>query len=422
MYNRDQRGLLKPMNIALTFLACTLAAYSSVVYSADGFAPERTDPAAAGMDPARLARIPAKMKAYVDEGTAAGYVTIVVRHGHVASLEAVGYQDRDARIPMRTDSIFRIASMTKSLTVAGIMILVDEARLNLLDPVEQFLPEFKGIKVNPCGESQMSQGCEPVNATRPITVLDLMTHTSGLPGQGAPGSEPFKSLAERVSVGAHVELLVQPGTKWIYSQIGYATLGRLIEICSGKSYEEFLAERLFQPLGMKDTHFFLPPEKQSRQAVMYTLDATGKLVSASRPPEPAVKIPMPEGGALTTASDMARFYQMLLNKGTLNGKRILSAAAVEAMTTNQTGDLKNVEFSPGLGMGLSFGVVKDVVGTFRYQSIGAFSKGGAFRTYGWGDPAKDMFGIILLQRTNGGGDTCPEINAFSILANAAIER
>jgi CubicO group peptidase (beta-lactamase class C family) len=173
---------------------------------------------------------------------------------------------------------------------------------------------------------------------------------------------------------------------------------------------------------MKDTHFFFPAEKQSRQAVMYTLDASGTLVRTAQPAEPAVKVPTPEGGALSTVTDMARFYQMLMNKGTLNGKRILSAAAVEAMTTNQTGDLKNVEFSPGLGMGLSFGVVKDVVGTFRYQSIGTFSKGGAFRTYGWGDPAKDMFGIILYQRTNGGGDTAPETNAFSILANAAIER
>jgi CubicO group peptidase (beta-lactamase class C family) len=414
---KGRNHLLKHITIASTFLACTLAAYSS-----DTFVPENTDPVAAGMDPIRLARIPAKMKTYVDEGTAAGFVMIVARHGHVASLEAIGYQDREAKTPMRTDTIFRIASMTKSFTVAGVMILVDEGRLGLLDPVEQFLPEFRGIKVNPCGESQVSQACDPVNATRPITVLDLMTHTSGLPGQGAPGSEPFKSLAERVSVGAHILLLAQPGTKWIYSQIGYAALGRLIEVCSGESYEGFLAERLFQPLAMKDTYFFLPPEKQSRLAVLYSLDATGKLVRASRPPEPVVKIPSPEGGALTTASDMARFYQMLMNKGSLNGKRILSAAAVEAMTTNQTGDLKNVEFSPGLGMGLSFGVVKDVVGTFRYQSIGTFSKGGAFRTYGWGDPAKDMFGIILYQRTNGGGDTAPETNAFSILANAAIER
>ncbi len=422
MQSKHHHQFLKRAKVALILLGCTIVAFSAAAYGADVFAPEKTDPAAAGMDPVRLARIPAKMKALVDDGTAAGFVTIVVRHGHVAGLEAVGYQDREAKIPMRTDSIFRIASMTKSLTVAGVMILIDEARLNLMDPVEQYLPEFKGIRVNPCGESQMNQGCDPINPTRPITVMDLMTHTSGLPGQGASGLEPFKSLAERVSVGAHLLLLAQPGTRWIYSQIGYAALGRLIEVCSGKPYEEFLAERLFQPLGMKDTYFFLPSEKQSRQAAMYTLDAAGKLVRATPPPRPAVKIPTPEGGALTTASDMARFYQMLMNKGTLNGKRVLSAAAVEAMTINQTGDLKDVEFSPGLGMGLSFGVVKDVVGTFRYQSIGTFEKGGAFRTFGWGDPARDMFGIIMLQRTNGGGDTCPEITAFTILANAAISK
>ncbi len=266
MYTRDRQQLLRPIKLAFVFLACALAAYG-----ADGFAPEKIDPAAAGMDPARLARIPAKMQAYVQEGTAAGFVTLVARHGRVASLEAVGYQDREAKIPMRADSIFRIASMTKSMTVAGVMILVDEARLSLLDPVENFIPEFKGIKVNPCGESSAKQGCNPVNAARPITVLDLMTHTSGLPDQGASGPTPFKSLAERVSVGAHVLLLAQPGTKWIYSQIGYATLGRLIEVCSGKSYERFLAERIFEPLGMKDTYFFVPPEKQGRLAAMYTL-------------------------------------------------------------------------------------------------------------------------------------------------------
>lgn len=417
MDNRNKLQLSNLMMISFALLACTLTAHST-----EAFTPEKIEAAAAGMDSVRLARIPAKMKSYVDDGRAAGFVTIVVRHGHVASFEAVGYQDRESRIPMRTNTIFRIASMTKSLTAAGVMILVDEGRLNLLDPVEKFLPEFRDIKVNPCGKSQASQICDPVNPIRPITVLDLMTHTSGLPDQGAQGAEPFKSLAERVSVGAHVALLAQPGTKWIYSQIGYAALGRLIEVCSGKSYEDFLAEQLFEPLGMKYTSFFLPAEKQSRLAALYSLDETDKLVRASRRPEPTVKIPSPEGGALTTAGDMARFYQMLMNKGTLNGRRILSAAAVDAMTTNQTGDLKNVEFSPGLGMGLGFGVVKDLVGTFRYQSIGTFSKGGAFRTYGWGDPVKDMFGIILYQRTNGGGDVAPETNAFSVLANAAIDR
>jgi CubicO group peptidase (beta-lactamase class C family) len=405
------------MKIAILLLTCILP-----LFGGDVFSPEKADPAAAGMDPGRLARIPARMKAYVEEGTASGFVTLVARHGHVASLEAVGYQDRESKTPMRTDTMFRIMSMTKSLTVAGVMILVDEAKVNLFDPVEQYLPEFKGIQVNPCAELKSEQGCEPVKPARPIRVMDLMLHTSGLPGQGPRGQQPFQSLAERVKMGGQSKLLAHPGTKWIYSQIGYAALGRIIEVCSGEPFEKFLAERLFQPLGMKDTYFFLPTEKQSRLATAYTLDSAGKLVRANRPADPAVKVPTPEGGAMSTAADIARFYQMLMNKGTLNGKRILSAAAVDAMITNQTGDLKNVEFSPGLGMGLSFGVIKDVEGTFRYQSIGAFSKGGAYRTYGWGDPTKDLFGIILLQRTNGGGDTAPELNAFTTLANAAIDR
>jgi CubicO group peptidase (beta-lactamase class C family) len=416
MQTRSCRLNLKSAMVTFALVACAVGAYGS-----DTFAPEKTDPAAAGMSTALLARIPAKMQTYVDSGRAAGFVTIVVRHGHVASLEAVGYQDVEAKTPMRTDAIFRIASMTKSLTAAGVMILVDEGKIGLLDPVEQYIPAYRGIKVNPCGESQASQGCDPVNAARPITVLDLLTHTSGLPGQGPSGTEPLKSLKQRVDLGAGSVLQAQPGTKWIYSQIGYGILGRLIEICSGKSYTEFLTERIFQPLGMTDTTFSLPAEKQNRLAVLYTLDATGKLVRAAKSPDLNPVVPTPEGGAMTTASDMARFYQMLMNKGTLNGKRILSVAAVEEMTTNQTGDLKNVEFSPGLGMGLSFGVIKDEAGTFRYQSMGAFSKGGAFRTYGWGDPTRDMFGIVMYQRTNGGGDTAPETNAFTVLANAAIE-
>jgi CubicO group peptidase (beta-lactamase class C family) len=407
--------ILRCVILAPALLACTLAAYAS-----DAFLPESVDPVAAGMDQVLLARIPARMQAFVDQGTSAGFVTVVARHGHVASLQAVGYQDREAKIPMRTDTIFHIMSMTKSFTAAGIMILVDEGRIGLLDPVEQYLPEFRGIKLNPCGESAAGQNCALVNPSRPITVLDLLTHTSGLPDEGPSDPSPFQSLAERVSAGAHSMLLTQPGTKWIYSQIGYATLGRLIEVVSGKSYTDFLQERLFEPLGMKDACFSLPDTKLNRLAVSYTLDSTGKLIRAGHQANATPKVPSPEGGAMTTVLDMARFYQMLMNKGTLNGERVLSIAAVHAMTTNQTGDLENVEFSPGLGMGLSFGVVKDQVGTFRYQSIGSFSKGGAYRTYGWGDPAKDLFGIILFQRTNGGGDIAPEISAFTVLANAAI--
>jgi len=389
---------------------------------ADSLVAEKPDPAAAGMDASRLARIPIKMKDFVDKGTAAGFVTLVARHGHLASLEAVGYQDREAKTPMRTDSLFRIASMTKPMTAAGLMILVDEARLSLLDPVEKYLPEFKGIKLNPCGATRAGFGCDLVEPSRPFTVRDLMTHTSGLPGQGAPaGSEAVGSLADRIRTGARVTLLAEPGTVWNYSNIGYATLGRLIEVVSGLPYDQFMEGRLFQPLDMKDTAFFPPPEKASRRAVTYTLDAEGKLNRAASPASPAVRIAAPEGGLWSTAADQSRFYQMLLNKGTLNGKRILSAAAVDAMTTNQTGDLKGAEFSPGLGMGFGFGVVREAIGTFRYQSIGTFAKGGAFRTFGWGDPAKGLLGIIMYQRTNGGGDMAPEITAFATLANAAIE-
>jgi CubicO group peptidase (beta-lactamase class C family) len=413
MINAIRHPLLRSAVLASAFLACALAAYAS-----DAFTPSAIDPAAAGMDPVLLARIPAKMQSYVDAGTASGFVTIVVRHGHVAILKAVGYQDRDAKIPMRADSLFRIMSMTKSFTAAGIMILVDEGRLNLLDPASDYLPEFKDMQVNPCAGVPNAHNCALLPASRPITILDLLTHTSGLPGQGA-GTPPYQSLADRVH-NAHVPLLAQPGAKWIYSQIGYAALGRIIEVCSGKSYADFLTDSLFKPLGMNDTTFFLPASKLSRLAVLYAFDGNGKLIRAAHQPDPDPKVPDPASGAMTTASDMARFYQMLMNKGVLNGRRVLSIAAVQAMTTSWTGELPNVEFSPGLGMGLSFGVIKDQVGTFRYQSLGAFSKGGAYRTYGWGDPAKDMFGIIMYQRTNGGGDTAPETTAFTILANAAI--
>jgi len=419
--NSANNASVRAAAIAPLFVACALTTGASGVFS-----PGMIDPAGAGMDPALLARIPARMKSYVNGGTAAGFVTIVVRHGHVASLQAVGYQDLEGKVPMRTDSIFHIMSMTKSFTAAGVMILVGEGKVGLLDPVEQYLPEFKGIRLDPCGESHANQQCALAEAlvepARPITVLDLLTHTSGLPNYEPQAPKPFQSLAERVTDGTHSVLLAEPGTKWIYSQIGYATLGRLIEVCSGKSYEGFLKERLFDPLGMNDTTFSLPVAKMNRLALLYTLDTKGKLIRADRQPDPSPKVPAPEGGAMTTATDMARFYQMLMNKGALNGKRILSEAAVRAMTTNQTGDMKDVEFSPGLGMGLSFGVIKDQAGTFRYQSIGAFSKGGAYRTYGWGDPVKDMFGIIMYQRTNGGGDIAPETNAFVVLANAAVVR
>jgi CubicO group peptidase (beta-lactamase class C family) len=391
-------------------LGCTL-----VALAADSFAIGKIDPEAAGMNPARLARIPARMKEFVAAGKTAGVVTLVARHGHVASLEAVGYQDLESKTPMRSDTVFRLASVTKPVTCAGIMILVDEGRLSLIDPAEKFLPEFKGLKLNPCG-TRAGYNCELVTPSRPVNILDLMTHTSGLPA-GAPASaEPPNTLTERVASVRGATLLFEPGTAWNYSNIGFAALGRIIEVVAGQPYDRFLAERIFQPLAMKDTFFFVPPDKAKRVASVYRYETDG----LHPVPMPQPKFPAPEGGLFSTAGDMARFHEMLLNKGTLDGQRILSAAAVDAMTSSQTGSMK-AGFAPGVGHGFGFEVVRETLGTFRYNSIGSFVKGGAYRTYGWVDPAKDLVGIIFMQRTNGGGDVADEINSFMAMAAAAIE-
>ncbi len=391
-------------------LGCALAALA-----ADPFTIGKIDPEAAGMNRARLARIPVRMKEFVDAGKTAGVVTLVARHGHAASLEAVGYQDLESKTPMRTDTVFRLASVTKPVTCAGIMILVDEGRLSLIDPAEKYLPEFKGLKLNPCG-TLAGYNCALLTPSRPVNILDLMTHTSGLPGTAPGGDAPPNTLAERVAAVSRATLLFEPGTAWNYSNIGIAALGRIIEIVTGQPYDRFLDERIFRPLEMKDTFFFVPPDRANRVASVYTYETDG-LKRVSLPPP---KFPAPEGGLFSTAGDMARFHQMLLNKGTLNGQRILSAAAVEAMTSSQTGSMK-AGFAPGVGHGFGFEVVRETAGTFRYNSIGSYVKGGAYRTYGWVDPAKDLVGIIFMQRTNGGGDVADEINSFMAMAAAAIE-
>jgi CubicO group peptidase (beta-lactamase class C family) len=391
-------------------LACAL-----VALAARPFVVDKLDPEGAGMSPVRLSRIAVRMKEFVTAGKTAGVVTLVARHGHVASLEAVGYQDLESKTPMRTDTIVRLASVTKPVTCAGIMILVDEGKVSLIDPAEKFLPEFKGLKVNPCG-TRGGYNCELVTPSRPVNLIDLMTHTSGL-ADGAPGrGAPPNTLAERVASAGRGALIFEPGTAWNYSNVGIAALGRIIEVVTGQPYDRFLADRIFQPLGMKDTFFFVPPDKAKRVASVYRYEADGlKLIPMSEP-----KFPAPEGGLFSTAADMALFHQMLLEKGTLSGQRILSAAGVEEMTASHTGSMK-AGFAPGVGHGFGFEVVRETLGTFRYNSIGSFVKGGAYRTYAWVDPAKDMVGIILMQRTNGGGDVADEINSFMAMSAASIE-
>jgi CubicO group peptidase (beta-lactamase class C family) len=403
----------------LFLLVCSLGLSAS-----NSFVPDNTDAALAGMNPARLARIPVRMREFVDAGKTAGIVTLVARHGHVASLDAVGFQDIERKTPMRIDSIFRIMSVTKPVTCAGVMTLVDDGRLSLLDPVEKFVPEFKDIKVNPCG-TLVGYDCQAVAALRPINVLDLMTHTSGLGesggGRRSPVSPP-NSLAEQVATAAsRATLLFQPGSAWNYSNFGMAVLGRIIEVVSGKPYDQFMAEKIFKPLGMRDTFFDVPRDKAGRVATVYAYEG-GKLTPLVRRTRAGANIPSPDSGLLSTAGDLARFNQMMLNKGVLNGKRVLSAAAVEVMTTSQTDDLKSAGYAPGVGQGFGYEVVRQPLGMYRYTSIGSFEKAGVYRTYVWVDPAKDLVGVILMQRNTGGAsaDLADEVNIFMAMAAAAI--
>ncbi|MGE0128172.1 MAG: serine hydrolase domain-containing protein [Blastocatellales bacterium] len=376
------------------------------------------------------ARLSARMKSFVDQGRAAGIVTLVAHRGRIVSQNAVGFQDLESKTPMRPDTIFQIASMTKPMTAAGIMILVEEGMLAITDPVQKYLPNFADIRLKVAAreregrdtENELSEIKKP---SRLVTIRDLMTHTSGM-GGGYP--EDFKdlfnkrgrTLAEAVAAFPQRPLEFEPGTKWGYSNMGIATLGRIIEVVSGKSYEAFIHERILQPLGMKDSHFIVPNSKYDRIAAIYQLD--GKTLKRADVDlyRADAKYPAPEGGLYSTAPDLFRFYQMMLNGGAFGGKRILSKASVDLMTRVHTGDLK-AGFSPGMGFGLGWAVVRNIEGMFRLNSIGTYGHGGLYHTYGFVDPQKELVGIILLQRLSDDGDMADEISAFVAMASAAVE-
>lgn len=375
----------------------------------------------AQVDPQRLARIPERMQEFVDAKTAAGFVTLVAHRGEILQTSATGLQVIESNTKMRTDSIFQIASMTKPITAAAIMILADEGRLSVGDAVEKHLPEFRGQKM-----VSETDGARTVLAAPPrkITLHDLLTHTSGMPGGSPAGlAEIFvdrdRTLSEAVAVYSQRPLSFEPGARWQYSNMGIATLGRIIEVVSGMPYQDFLASRIFQPLGMVDSFFFPPKEKYDRIAAIY--DAKdGRLIRDPRDLYRAgAKYPAPEGGLYSTAGDLYRFYQMMLNDGEGAGKRILSSSAVSVMTQLHTADIK-AGFAPGMGWGYGWSVVRNTEGTFRFNSIGTYGHGGAYRTYAFVDPHKQLVGIILFQRVAGGGDMADEISAFIQMANAAI--
>ena len=371
------------------------------------------------LDDARLAQLKTRMRSFVAQGRTAGIVSLLAYRGQVVHADAAGYQNLELKTPMRLDSLFQIASMTKPITAVAVMMAEEDGLLTVLDPVEKYLPEFKDLKVK--------DGDNFVKPARSITLRDVLTHTSGMGGDYPNAVGDFltfyrkrdKTLAEAVKLFAQQPLEVQPGTKWIYSNTGIAVAGRIVEVVTGKSFDQFLAERLFTPLDMKDTHFFLPANKNPRVAQIYQLTDEGLKKSVIEPTRENAVYSAPEAGLYSSAADLFRFLQMLLNGGGFKGKTILSRHSVELLTANHTGELK-AGWSPGLGMGLGFQVVRNVEGMFRLQSIGTFTHGGAWQTYYFVDPKKELIGVLLMQRQGGGGDMSDEFNAFVSMACASI--
>jgi len=358
-------------------------------------APPPDEPAPAG-----IPALKREFQGYVDRHQTAGTVTLVARRGKVLSLDAVGWQDLEAKIPMRPDSIFQIASMTKPVTAMGILMLEEEGRLSIEDPVEKHLPEFRGQQLVLKREGASVTLGKPA---RPITIRDLLTHTSGLRGSSPPGfgdlyARRNRTLAEATIAISQWPLEFELGSRWSYCNTGIDTLGRIIEVCSGRSYEDFLAERIFRPLGMKDTFFYPSEAQRARIATLYKKDKDG-LARSENFLGDAVggRFPLPAGGMFSTAPDLFRFYQMVLDGGTAGGRRFLSEAGVAKMLRNHTGDLK-AGFTDGVQMGLGWQLVGTPTGVTEMLSPGTYGHGGAFGTQGWVDPKRQMIFILMVQR------------------------
>ena len=369
-----------------------------------------------------LAEIPRRVQAFVEDHTIAGAVTLVAHKGEIVSFEALGFADLEARKPMRLDSLFWIASMTKPITATAVLMLQDEGKLSVDDPVEKHLPEFKNQWLV---ESRTNDTMMLKRPARPITLRDLLTHTSGLADVPAP--RPNCSLAELVMAYSQQPLKFAPGSRWEYCNSGINVLGRIVEVVSGDSFADFLQDRIFKPLGMKDTTFWPSTSQAKRLAKTYQPANDGKGL------EPAdiwfikdnlgdrSRTPFPSGGLFSTAQDMWRFYQMALNGGTWNGKKIVSRESVELMTRTQTGDLRT-GFTDGMSFGYGWAVVKKPVGVTELLSPGTFGHGGAYGTQGWVDPKKEMIFVLMIQRRNlPNADASPIRKAFQEAAVATLE-
>ena len=381
-----------------------------------------------GFSTERLQRIHETVAQHIEMKDVSGAVTLVARRGRIVHFEAQGLADIESKKPMMKDSIFRLASMSKPITAVAVMMMVEEGKIRLSDRVSAFIPEFKNMKVavakgttSPVQMPAFGRGGPPapppefdlVPAAREITVKDLLTHTSGLMSGGVSGAEqaklaprgPNDTLANYIPKLAQTPLDFQPGTLWRYSGLyGLDVLARIVEITSGQPYDQFLKQRLFDPLGMKDTGFAPLPERMARVATVYQRTPNGLVPAANSNQLISGTYFSASGGLMSTAEDYLQFAQMLVNGGTLNGKRYLGPKTVELIASNHTGEMVNGQFgrpAHGMGFGLGVQIVLDPVAADLRVSPGTFGWAGAYGTNQNMDPKEKMVSIIMMQGASG---------------------
>ncbi len=369
-------------------------------------------PESVGISSERLRRLDTAMKRLVDENQIAGLVTLLERHGKVVNFGSVGRLDAQKADPLQKDSIFRIASMTKPVTGVAMMMLYEEGKWRLDDPVSRYIPEFARLKVYVGKNEDGTPKLE--DARRSLTMRELMTHTGGL-GYVLNANNPVdrmiidaRVLNPRAPLQSMIDglvkmpLLAQPGTRWSYS-IGVDVQGYLVEKFSGQSFGDFLRTRVFEPLGMKDTAFYVPKEKLPRLAQIHTGVGPTLVADTSRGDPTLVPLgPSGGGGLFSTAMDYARFCDMLLQGGQANGVRLLAPRTVEMMRTNHVNRAALETMPPGTGWGMDFQVVTDAAAAGDSVSTGTFSWWGIFGTWFWIDPVEDLAFVGMVQHQETG--------------------
>jgi CubicO group peptidase (beta-lactamase class C family) len=350
-------------------------------------------------DPPRLSGIGDAMQEMVAKNEIAGAVTVVVTKDKLLHLESTGFADVAAKRPMTPETLFWIASMTKPITGTAILMLQDEGKLNVADSVAKYLPGFANLKT-------------PSGKTANLTIAQILTHTSGLGEASGPDAQKAKTLADLVPLWLATPMQYEPGEKWKYTQSGINAAARIVEVVSGLTFDAFLQERLFEPLGMKHTTFYLTSEMRSQLVTAYAKNKESGLLEPVPPrPEfgPRDRPPQGNGGLYSTAPDYARFCQMLLNGGALEGRRYLTPAAMKFLTTPQTGSLPTGFFQNNTygnrGTNYGWGIATSILrtphdGVAAMLSPGTYGHGGAWGTQAWIDPLKGVAYVLMVQRSD----------------------